>query len=230
MNDRDRELAEATAELSETLEELRGELGGPPEGPLGLPRPPKPSELLRLTEQYTIPATVALLEAAIRSLELLGAALRVADSRPIEAADRSQVPADGRDRLAATSRETLRRLDDALAELQSAARGDPSDPDLRGLFEEARTLRAEVDDRLAEAIEEPTPRSERDRGVDAGGDGPAPDAVGIDVDEELASIKRTAGQDPDGENGFATDRDTGEDPPASPSSASPSSGDSDEGT
>jgi len=79
-------------------------------------------------------------------------------------------------------------------------------------------------------IEEPTPRSERDRGVDAGGDGPAPDAVGIDVDEELASIKRTAGQDPDGENGFATDRDTGEDPPASPSSASPSSGDSDEGT
>lgn len=232
MNDRDRELAEATAELSETLEELRGELGGPPEGPLGLPRPPKPSELLRLTEQYTIPATVALLEAAIRSLELLGAALRVADSRPIEAADRSQVPADGRDRLAATSRETLRRLDDALAELQSAARGDPSDPDLRGLFEEARTLRAEVDDRLAEAIEEPTPRSERDRadrGVD-GGDGPEPDAVGIDVDEELASIKRTAGQAPDGEDGSATDRDTGEDPPASPSSASPSSGDSDEGT
>ena len=235
MKDRDRELAEATAELSETLEELRGELEGPPEGPLGLPRPPKPSELLRFTERYTIPATVALLEAAIRSLELLGAALRVADSRPVGAVEdvRSQMPADGRDRLAATSRETLRRLDDALAELQSAARGDPSDPDLRGLFEEARALRAEVDDRLAEAIEEPTPRSERgraDRGVDAGRDGPDPDAAGIDVDEELASIKRTADQDPDGEDDSAADADTGENPPASPSSTSPSSGDPDEGT
>lgn len=209
MDDRERGLAEATAELSETLESLRAELESPPEGPLGFPRPPRPRELLRLTEQYTIPATVALLEAAIRSLELLAAALRVADGRPIEAASgagRSGTPAG--DRIAATSRETLRRLDDALAELQSAARGDPSNPEMRRLLDEARDLRSEVDDRLSEAVEGGEPRP--GRGPTEHGDepetpteqdDPAPDtggrrterdnAVAIDVDEELESIKRT---------------------------------------
>jgi hypothetical protein len=188
--DDERELAEATAELAETLEELRTELEGPPRGPLGLPRPPKPAELLRLTEQYTIPTVIALLEASIRSLELLGAALRVADGRPIDAATgRSDL--GGRRRLAAASRETLQRLDDALAELQSAARGEPSNPELQRLLDEARDLRAEVDDRLADAVDD----SDRPSG-DAGssdseaGDSAPDEAIGIDVDEELASIKR----------------------------------------
>ena len=229
MDDRERGLAEATAELSETLESLRAELESPPEGPLGFPRPPRPRELLRLTEQYTIPATVALLEAAIRSLELLAAALRVADGRPIEAASgagRSGTPAG--DRIAATSRETLRRLDDALAELQSAARGDPSNPEMRRLLDEARDLRSEVDDRLSEAIEGSGPRP--GRGPTEHGDepgtpteqyDPAPDtgarraerddAVAIDVDEELESIKRTVeggseeGERTDGDDATGTD-------------------------
>jgi len=223
-SDRERELAEATAELSETLEALRAELEAPPEGPLGLPRPPSPRELLRVTEQYTIPATVALLEAAIRSLELLAAALRVADGRPIEAASKARgsgTPAG--DRLAATSRETLRRLDDALAELQSAARGDPSNPEVRRLLGEARDLRAEVDDRLSEAIEggesrdpiepggEPAAPTEQDGpgpGPDTGGGGTEPDdAVAIDVDEELESIKRTV----EGGDGTDVDDATGTD-------------------
>ena len=215
MDDRDRErgLAEATAELSETLEALRAELESPPEGPLGLPRPPSPGELLRFTERYTIPATIALLEAAIRSLELLAAALRVADGRPIEAVEGARSGTPAGDRLAATSRETLRRLDDALAELQSAARGDPSNPDVRRLLEEARDLRAEVDGRLSAAIEGGDSRAERDPAGEGGAsdpafgddrdagaasdrDDPAPETgrdevVGVDVDEELASIKRT---------------------------------------
>ena len=213
MDDRERGLTEATAELSETLESLRAELESAPEGPRGFPRPPGPGELLRFTEQYTIPATIALLEAAIRSLELLAAALRVADGRPIEAASgQSETPAG--DRLAATSRETLRRLDGALAELQSAARGDPSNPEMRRLLEEARGLRAEGDDRLSEAIEGDVSRSERDRTAQTEGEKPGTqpdrgaepdrssraerddrterdDAVAIDVDEELQSIKRT---------------------------------------
>lgn len=204
MDDRERELTEATAELSETLKALRSELQEPPRGPLGLPRPPSPGELLRFTEQYTIPTVIALLEASIRTLELLAAALRVADGRPLDAAtgaDRSSrtgsletVGEVGRDRLAAASRETLRRLDEALAELQSAAAaGDPSNPELRRLLEEARDLRTEVDERLSDAVAE----SEDGNGIE--GDGPAGtgigsaedgvDDVGIDVDAELASIK-----------------------------------------
>ena len=153
MDDRERELTEATAELSETLKALRSELQEPPRGPLGLPRPPSPGEILRFTEQYTIPTVIALLEASIRTLELLAAALRVADGRPLDAAtgaDRSSrtgsletVGEVGRDRLAAASRETLRRLDEALAELQSAAAaGDPSNRRRRGGgFDQGRTRR-----------------------------------------------------------------------------------------
>jgi hypothetical protein len=142
MDDRERDLADAATELSETLEELRGELEEPPRGPFGLPRPPSPTELLRVTERYTIPTVIALLEASIRALELLAAGLRLADGRPLDAAnDRSNqrsgtrsldaIERAGRDRLAKTSRETLRRLDDALAELQSAAAGEPPAPELQ---------------------------------------------------------------------------------------------------
>ncbi len=208
MDKRERDLADATAELSETLEALRTELGAPARSRFGLPRPPRPSELLRFTEQYTIPTVIGLLETSIKALELLGAALRVADGRPLDAvSDRSAggpnggsidaVGRAGRDRIARTSRDTLRRLDDALAELQSAAEGDPSSPELQGLLSEARELRAEVDARLGDAI------SETERNADSGGaDRSEPteigistaekgsEEVGIDVDEELESIKR----------------------------------------
>lgn len=206
MDDRERELAEVTAELSETLESLRAELQEPPEGPLGLPRPPTPRELLRFTEQYTIPTTIALLEAAIRSLELLAAALRVADGRPVDAvSDGSQTTLSGagRGRIASASRETLRTLDDALADLQSAARGDPSNPEVRRLLKEARELGSEVDARLAKAADDagPSEREPIDRSEETGDR----DEVEIDVDEELASIKRTVDEsnkgDPPTEDG-----------------------------
>ena len=225
MDNRERDLEAATAELSETLEALRSELREPARGPLGLPRPPRPSELLRFTEQYTIPTVIALLEASIRALELLAAGLRVADGRPLDAVsgrpDHSRGTASlegigraGRDRLARTSRETLRRLDDALAELQSAAEGDPSNPELRRLLEEARELRSEVDDRLAAATSEPQPHEsvrsdDRDDldDIGIGSVGREDRGVGIDVDEELASIKddldaeRSEETEEGGENG-----------------------------
>lgn len=196
MDDRDRDLAEATAELNETLEALKTELTEPPDREF---KPPTPRELLRFTEQYTIPTTIALLEAGIRSLELLAAALRAADGRPIDAVS-GELGTEGRDRLAATSRETLHRLDDALAELQSAARGEPSAPEIAHLLTEARELRAEVDDRLADAIDGEPRRSGPDPGagsrVGSGSENTpsehgADDTTEIDVDEELESIKRT---------------------------------------
>lgn len=219
--DRRRDLEDATAELTETLEALRAELRAPPEGPLGLPRPPRPSELLRFTEQYTIPTLIALLETSIRALELLAAALRVADGRPIDAvagrsgtdAARDSLDAVGRasrDRIAEASRETLARLDDALAEVQSAAAGDPTDPQTQELLDEARELRAEVDRRLERAVSEPSPETGSDRpetgsDADAESDGTDPTAdqkgVGIDVDEELASIKRRVDDGQAGEAG-----------------------------
>jgi len=209
MDDHDRDLAEATAELSETLEALKTELAEPPDGEF---RPPSPRELLRFTEQYTIPTTIALLEAGIRSLELLAAALRAADGRPIDAVS-EELGTDGRDRLAATSRETLRRLDDALAELQSAARGDPSTPEVARLLAEARDLRTEVDDRLADAVDGeprrqdpgPGPGSAEGSTSDSAPAEREDDATEIDVDEELESIKRTVEGSPDSEDDSAAE-------------------------
>ena len=194
MNERDRELTTAVEDLTGTLKRLRAELDDPPRGPLGVPRPPTPGELLRFTEQYTIPTLIALLESAIRTLELLGAAIRLADGRQLDSAKSG--------RLASRSRATLSALDDVLVEIQSAVEGgEPSNPELRRMLEQARELRAEVDERLAAASAESQGRfdsDDRDKEpqpgrttIDvAGAEQPARENTGIDVDAELASIKR----------------------------------------
>lgn len=200
MDETDERLATAADDLAETLEELRGELREPPRGPLGLPRPPSPRELLEFTEAYTIPALISLLETSIRVLELLAAAIRLAEGRPLDGDARRRA-----DRLAAASRGTLEKLDDALADLQDAAAGgQPDNPEVRRLLEEARRLRAEVDQRLADATADPE--------SGPAGEGPAPDpesngegdadeepAIDIDVDQELESIKRNLDADDDDE-------------------------------
>jgi hypothetical protein len=218
--DNDQSLEAAVRELTDTLEDLRVELREPPRGPLGVPRPPSPRELLRLTEGYTIPALVAFLETNVRMLELLAATLRVADRRPLDAVDEAGVleagsrtleaaGRDGADGLAAASRATLERLDDALAELQAAAGGDaPDDPEVQRLLSEARELRAEVDERLSEATtgqasgskpttgsagEDPEAKAAGEEGVD----GP----VGVDVEEELDTLRRQADRPTDPDDG-----------------------------
>ncbi len=219
--DEDPELETAVRELADTLQALRSELREPPRGPLGLPRPPPPRELLRLTEQYTIPAIVAVLETNVRLLELLAAAIRVADGRPLDGAvddegllaagrrtlgDASREGAGG---LAAASRATLERLDDALADLQEAADGGaPDDPEVQRLLSEARALRAEVDDRLADATAADAPVT-RDNatgpGTDDADESPSDESgaggpVQVDVEEELDTLRRQADRpsdDPD---------------------------------
>lgn len=202
------DLEASVRELSETLEQLRSELREPPTGPLGLPRPPKPGELLRLTERYTIPALVTILETNIRLLELLAAAIRVADGRPLDETPASGALFDvgersiegvrqGKEGLAAASRTTLQRLDDALADLQAAAEGRPSDdPEVERLLSEARSLRAEVDERLAAASDERPETNEEDAD--------SSESVGIDVEEELETLRRQADR-PDDEPGAGGD-------------------------
>jgi hypothetical protein len=199
MDDTEADLADAADDLAETLEALREELREPPRGPLGLPRPPRPGELLELTERYTIPALIALLETNIRLLELLAAAIRLAQGRPVDAETKARLKAsefavaggrEGLDRLTAASRTTLEKLDDALADLQeAAAEGTPENPEAERLLKQARELRAEIDDRLAEVDErERTDIDVRSEDADES----------VDVDAELASLKEDVSDD-DGE-------------------------------
>lgn len=191
MSERSREdLADRVAELEETLEELRDELG-PRRGPFGVPRPPSPREVLRFTGEYAIPAAVAILEANIRTLELL--------QRVIRTTDRSGDAAGVRGRTAALSRETLSRLDRALAELGTAIEDAdlPRDAQARALLSEARDLNDEIAGRLDRS-------REGDDAAEAAGDDRPPEAdpgVEIDVEDELEQIRDELDDVGEGGNG-----------------------------
>lgn len=204
MDEEDDELAAAAEELAATLDELSGELRGAPRGPLGLPRPPTPTEVLRFAEGYAIPTIVAILEANIRVLDMLARVLRVADGRPLDGS--------GRDGIERASRTTLQKLDGALSDIQTAIEGgEPSNPDVARLLDEARSLREEIDDRLPEATAEPSTmdgtkdRSTHGSASDEDTDGEAAvasdedDGIKIDVDAELESIKQNVSDSPDGD-------------------------------
>lgn len=211
MDDTEADLADAATDLADTLEALREEFTDPPRGPLDLPRPPRPDELLTLTERYTIPALIAVLETNIRLLELMAAAIRLTQGRPIDRETKARLRAsefavtggrEGVDRLAAASRTTLEKLDDALADMQDAAAGGtPENPEAERLLTEARDLRAEIDARLAETEtrrteidvrnegERTEPDDESPADADDGDGSSETDDDDIDVDAELASLK-----------------------------------------
>lgn len=216
----DADLGTLVTDLERTLRDLQGVLGrdedrtrkreGSP-----FPRPPSPRALLRFTEEYTIPATVALLEAAIRGLELLGGAIRLLDGRdarrPREdrrGRDAGDVLADASavagERAARGGRQALSRVDEALAHLQRTYEGEPADPAARRLLADARDLRAEIDDRLS-AVERASserasaPRPDPDRDAEPPARGPQ-----VDVDAELESLKERAGRGGDDQNDGGT--------------------------
>ena len=204
---RDREaLAAQLDELEDTLTDLRGELQSEDSGP---PRPPRLGELLRFTEQYTIPTVIAILEATIQSLELLQRTLRLAD--PTRAAREESDAA--RDRFDQVGSEAGDQLAGALAELRSAlSEADlPENPESRDLIADARDLTGEIETRLRDAEQTVSDqrRAEQSGGgvmidVDDGTDStetgddssgstdadPADTAsASVDVDAELESIK-----------------------------------------
>ncbi len=173
--------ADTVGDLARTVEELQGELarGASPPGP----RPPTPRDLARFTSEVTIPAIVLALETNVRLLRLLQRALRLAAG---EDPRRGGGGTAARERAEDLGRRTLGRLDDALADLQDALEGRPPEDPARELLDEARSLREEVDARLAAA--------ESDRSADRPGEG----GVDVDVESELQSIKDDLDDDGDG--------------------------------
>jgi hypothetical protein len=197
--DRD-ELEDQLDDLEQTLTDLRSELRS--ERRRGPPKPPSLSELLRFTEEYTIPTLIALLEATIQSLELLRRTLRLAD--PNRAVKKEGEAA--RSRLDRVGTEAGNQLAGALSELRTAlSEADlPDNPESRRLIDDARDLTGEIEGRLRDAersVRDNRDRerrdgresrrdtdSSRDRGVmidvtDAGGDGRGA-ADGADADAD----------------------------------------------
>jgi hypothetical protein len=163
---RDTDLEPLLEELERTLGDLRSELAS--DARRRPPRPPRVSELLRFTESYTIPTVIAVLEATIRSLELLRQLLRLADpertlGRAGNDALRSQTLATdvGRDAVDRVTR-SLEELQRALTEADL-----PPDADARSIVEDARSLSAEIEQRLSDGDRRPAERRATER---SGGD------------------------------------------------------------
>jgi hypothetical protein len=181
----DEELAVLLADLERTLTDLREAVDEDVREELRpRRRPPTPGEILRFTEEYTLPTAIALLEATVQSLELLRAVLRLVG--PGSTAD------DVRDRLRARRGPETDALRDALADLRDALTGAdlPEDSAAGSILVDARELTSEIDSRLDEAAADR--RREREstrRGVAIDVEEETDDAV--DVESELASIKES---------------------------------------
>ena len=215
----DEELARTAEELADTLRDLRREVEPqqrPRRGPLGLPRPPSPRELLDFADDVAIPTAIAVLEANIRILEALQRAISVAQAER-EARERGEElrgeaerrGREARDAATRLGEESLDRLDDALAELQRAVDEGalPRDETAREILTEARQLRDDLDEQVRDAesrVDEQRERERRGEAEDAESEGDEDDAVQIDVDSELDSLRNRYG-DPDDEE--STDED-----------------------
>ncbi|WP_255149822.1 DUF7547 family protein [Halorarius halobius] len=190
MSDRE-DLAPVVEELAESLERLQEELDEE--------RPRRFRDLLRFTEQYTIPAVIGVLEANIRLLKLTAGAIRLSDGRLGDETRRSDA--------------AVETLDRALEDLSGALRGDPTDPEARRILAEARDLRAELRGRLDDATasrtdtrtddgdaDDPHRVPVRSESADDSIETSDPETPDVDVDAELESIKRELDGDDAGEN------------------------------
>ena len=223
---RDDDLEDRLDELEDVLSDLRRDLRETERdrrGPPGAPRPPRLSELVRFTEQYTIPTIIALLETTITSLELLQGTLRLADPERSVA----EGAASAGDRLATVRDGATAGLSRSLAELRTAlSEADlPEDAASKSIVADARDLTAEIESRIDETrraadAERASPSDGNRRGDDAESDTDGavqidvtdPDAEGedadsrdaaedvstspeVDVESELESIKRRVGEE-----------------------------------
>lgn len=195
----DDELAEAIADLSRTLSDLRHELE-PRRGPRF--RPPTPSELLEAADEVAIPTLIAILEANVRALEAFQRTLRLF-RREREVRDR----VDGeitRERATELRRTTLDQLEGALAELQRAlSEGEsPRDPRVGDLLEDARELRDDVDRRVAEFANDRRTADGSQSGDDSSGT-----RIEIEIEDDESEDERRSGDSVDVDAELETLRD-----------------------
>ncbi|WP_193570019.1 MULTISPECIES: hypothetical protein [Halorussus] len=202
-------LDDRVEELETRVRELRTELGRPPEGPLGLPRPPTPREVLSFTGEYAIPTAIAMLEANVRALKALQQVIRLVDP------ERSVVDEE-RDRLqsraADASRLTLDRLESALEDVETTIRESdlPRDDEARGILDDARRINREIRDRIERERREVDEerRRERDINRERGRTDPErDDSTGLDggTTIELTDESDREDEEEDGEQDAADD-------------------------
>ncbi|SDZ84542.1 hypothetical protein SAMN04488065_0735 [Haloplanus vescus] len=187
----DEDLADLLAELERTLTDLRAAVD---DDVRRQRRPPTPREMLRLTEEYTLPTIIALLEATVQSLELLRAVLRLSDPERTGERLRDQLSTRERGPTDATLRAAVTDLRDALTGADL-----PEDSAASSVVADARELTATIEERLREMEDERAADDATEaesRGVDIDVDSDIDDiddseADDSDIDAELESIRES---------------------------------------
>ncbi|ELZ55194.1 MULTISPECIES: DUF7547 family protein [Halorubrum] len=210
---RDDDLEERLDELEDVLGELRADLRETERDRRGPPRPPRLSELVRFTEQYTIPTLIALLETTIKSLELLQGTLRLADpGRSVaegagEASDRL---ADVRDGASAGLSRSLSELRTALSEADL-----PEEAASRSIIADARDLTAEIEARIDEGRREADAardrRAGRDRDRNRGRDDGEGNETDRRADDDESPVRIDVTEPGEGDDGEPSDSETATD-------------------
>jgi len=193
------DLEDRIEELETTLRGLQTELGRPPRGPMGLPRPPTPREVLSFTGEYAIPTLISMLEANVRALKALQQIIRLVDPEydPTEKA-RSDLSA----RAGRASRATLDRLQDTLNDVEGALTegGLPEEPRARRILEDARRLSDDIRDDIAAGSERADEGRELADTAEEEMDEDEEEQPQVDVDAELKSIRSELGVPENGDS------------------------------
>ena len=195
----DPDLTELLADLTHELRRLEREVEPEPRGRL-----PTRSELARFTSEVAIPGLILLLQTQIRALELLRRTIRLAEGR--EPTPRHQSVKNRAEQLGTA---TLSQLDSVLAELQSAIDGRPEDDRAKRLLDDAQRLQEQIQSELETKTAQQSPSTDEP----VSGTVEPMDTVGIDVEEELQSLKGTLdeGDKPGDDNSSEDDNDNGPD-------------------
>lgn len=191
--DSDPEVTELLADLTMELRRLQREVE--PERPRGLPTR---HDMARFTSEVAIPALILLLQTQIRALELLRRTIRLAEGRDPTNRQRAV-----RTRAEQLGDATLAQLDTVLTELHAAIEGRPENDRARQLLDEAKTIQREIRDEL-----DVDDSSDQRADTEIDSTQPTSDALAIDVEEELRSLKGEL-EGSDGDGGDNRDGDDG---------------------
>ncbi|WP_436901650.1 DUF7547 family protein [Halovenus halobia] len=148
-------------------------------------------QLSQFTSEVAIPGLILLLETNIRALKLLRRTIRLAEGRD----PRSQSDSGGevRRRADELGAEALSRLDDTLARVQSSLEEGGANDEVQQLLDEARQLQETVSQQLQ--ADEPA-NADFDGSLDPEDEADS-DAVTVDVDAELQTLKENLDDEPE---------------------------------
>ena len=205
---REPDLTRLIRDLTRELQRLQRELEPDRRG-----RFPTPRELSRFTSEVAIPGVILFLETQIRVLQLLRRTLRLAEDRDSSGEREHHSGAHVRNRAEQLGETALLGLGETLGEIESSLDQAAGNEDAREVLSEAQELQRRIREELAA---DATTADDADEKAAMGVEREPADAVQIDVEAELESLKENVDSEAQPSDGTVSSggnqEDDGEDP------------------